>query len=864
MTKLIFYFLMALYSVEVSAQWTDDFSDGNYSSNSAWAGDTSKFIVNAASQLQLNAKEEAGTGYLSVSSNIAFKAAWSFKVRMEFNPSSGNYCRIYLMSDQADLTGSLNGYFLRIGYTNDDLCLFRQEGKTETLIVDGRDKIFNTALVKSHIKVTRSEHGKWALLCDTTGGENYSVSGSGVDSTFLKSRYLGLRCYYTSTRSKKFYFDDFVVSGELYSDGIRPKVDAFQVIDDTCVMLSFSEPVDSAFANFKENYLLENNQVSKIIWNNDTKRDVELVFSQKFFCEQNNQLFVRNNADEWNLRMKDTTFFFRYCTPQMNDIVFNEIMVDPTPVIGLPNAEYIELFNRSKKTFNLKGFKLLIGNYSFPFPEMNFPGESFLILSSKDNQPILSQFGNIIGMFTSSTALTNAEGNLQIKNQKGELMCQLIYSDSWYNDDFKFQGGWSLEQIDPWNPCGGKANWRASVSKNGGSPGTSNSVFTSNPDMASPEILRINVVSPTMVDVYFSEPIDSVIAVNNATYEGSPALGHPIVVVSLDKVYSVVRLTFGLPMVKDKIYTLTISKSIADCVGNKMTTEANITMGISSLPDSADIVINEVLFNAKAGGADYIELFNRSAKIFNTRNLLFGIKLDGATGNLCRLNDIGSMFYPNTYLLISSDIEKVKPFYSILSEKSLLEVVCLSSIDDKSSTIVLLNDTFGLVDEFSYSDKMHVATLKNTEGISLERINTAKPTWFPGNWHSAAETAGYGTPGYRNSQYVCDSVTTSAISITDEVFSPDNDGFKDILSVSYKFEKPDCRAQVIIFDSNGRLIRKLLNNLLLGSEGSFNWDGTDDTGRMCTVGLYVIFVRTVFNDGVVNEYKRTCVLATKR
>ena len=855
---------MVLSSIQVSAQWTDNYTDGNYNSNPAWVGDTSKFIVNATSQLQINAREEAGTGYLSVSSNIAFKATWSFKVRMEFNPSSGNYSRIYLMSDQADLTGSLNGYYLRIGYTTDDLCLFRQEGKTETLIVDGKDKIFNTTIVNSQVKVTRSEHGKWVLLCDTTGGENYSLSGTGIDSTILKSQYFGLRCYYTSARSKKFYFDDFIVSGELYSDGTLPKVDAFKLINDSCIMLSFSEPVDSTFAIFKENYQFENNQVSKIIWNNDTKRDVELVFSQKFLCEQDNQLIVKNNVDEWNLKMKDTAFFFRYCIPQMNDIVFNEIMTDPTPVNGLPNAEYIEIFNRSKKAFDLKGFKLLIGNYSFAFPEMNFPGESFLILSSKDNQPILSQFGITSGMFTSSTALNNSEGNLQIKNQKGELVCQLNYSDSWYNDDFKFQGGWSLEQIDAWNPCGGNANWKASVAKNGGSPGTSNSVISSNPDMASPEIIRINLVSPTMVDIYFNEPIDSVIAANITSYEGSPNIGHPIDAVPLDKYFSVVRLTFELPMVKEKIYTLTISKSIADCVGNKMTSEANITMGLCSLPDSADIVFNEVLFNANAGGAEYIELFNRSAKIFNTRNLLFGIKLDGGTQNLCRLNDIGSMFYPNTYLLISSDIEKVKPFYSILNQKSLLEVVCLSSIDDKSSTIVLLNDTFGMIDEFSYSDKMHVATLKNTEGISLERISPAKAAWFPGNWHSAAETAGYGTPGYRNSQYLSDSVNTIVISITDEVFSPDNDGFKDILSVSYKFEKPDCRAQVIIFDSNGRLVRKLLNNLFLGSEGTFNWDGTDDTGRICTVGLYVIFVRTVFNDGVVSEYKKTCVLATKR
>jgi hypothetical protein len=62
----------------------------------------------------------------------------------------------------------------------------------------------------------------------------------------------------------------------------------------------------------------------------------------------------------------------------------------------------------------------------------------------------------------------------------------------------------------------------------------------------------------------------------------------------------------------------------------------------------------------------------------------------------------------------------------------------------------------------------------------------------------------------------------------------------------------------------GRLVRRLLNNELLGTEGSFTWDGTSDAGKLCNVGIYVIFIRTVFDDGTVKEYKRPCVLALKR
>ena len=43
-------------------------------------------------------------------------------------------------------------------------------------------------------------------------------------------------------------------------------------------------------------------------------------------------------------------------------LVISEIMADPRPTVGLPDAEYLEIYNRGTSPVSLAGYRLLFGD----------------------------------------------------------------------------------------------------------------------------------------------------------------------------------------------------------------------------------------------------------------------------------------------------------------------------------------------------------------------------------------------------------------------------------------------------------------------------------------------------------------------
>lgn len=204
----------------------------------------------------------------------------------------------------------------------------------------------------------------------------------------------------------------------------------------------------------------------------------------------------------------------------------------------------------------------------------------------------------------------------------------------------------------------------------------------------------------------------------------------------------------------------------------------------------------------------------------------------------------------------------MKEQYYAQNPNAFLQVKLPTLLED-GDDIVLLSSASQIIDEVHYSDTWQFPLLNSDIGVSLERLSPAQPSQDSTNWHSASETVGFATPGYKNSQSDVSTGNGNAISVDPEIFSPDNDGHNDVLNIHYSFADPGNVANVNIYDARGRLIRNLVNNELLGNSGYFVWDGLNNEREKARIGTYVIYAEVYQLNGDVKNFKTTCVLAGK-
>ena len=849
------------------AQLSDNFADGNLSASPTWTGNTADWIVNPAFQLQSNNNIANSSFYLSTASTLATTAQWDFYCNLSFNPSGANFADVFLTASASNLSLiTTTGYFVRIGNTQDEIALYKKDAAgIVTKIIDGVDGILNTSNNILKIRVVRNAANLWTLSRDITNtGNNYFIEGTVTDNTYNNSAFFGILIRQsTSTFFQRHFFDDIIVQ-PFVPDVTPPVVSSVTALSATTLDVLFNEPADITSSQTVLNYIVSNGVGSPATVVRDAVNTslLHLTFAANIPARTKLTITINGVKDLSNNTLINGTNTFSYFVPLQYDIVIDELMADPTPVVALPANEWLELKNTSAFPINLFNWKLgKATGESGAMPAYILPAGGYVIVCATSAVAAMSAIGPTISV-TSFPSLNNDADRIYLRSSQGIIMHTVNYSDAWYKNELKKDGGWTLEMIDTKNPCTGINNWNASTDVRGGTPAAKNSVDAVNADIVAPKLLRAYAPDPTHITLVFDEPVDSTSAASAASYSLSDGISITNALplsVSFDRV----SLNLSTSLIANKIYTIT-ANTVTDCSGNAIGSSKTARVGLTARTDSFNIVVNEILFNPKANGTDYVEFYNRSKKILNLKNAYIANRnTAGAVSSIAQFTTEDYLFFPGDYIVVTEDPSLVKRDHVANDGNAFLQVKTLPSFNDDAGNVILLNEQGIVIDEVKYSAKWHFALLSNEEDVALERINPDAAS-VQSNFHSAASSVGYGTPTYKNSQNRIDLEVQGDITITPAIVSPDNDGIDDFATIHYSFPEPGYVANITVFDAAGRPVRYLERNALSGVKGYYRWDGLGEKMQKLPVGIYIVYTEVFNLQGKTKKFKNTIVVARRK
>ncbi|MEO8150425.1 MAG: lamin tail domain-containing protein [Bacteroidia bacterium] len=648
-----------------------------------------------------------------------------------------------------------------------------------------------------------------------------------------------------------------------------PVVNTITVISQNAIDVKFSEQMQQASAETISNYNVNNSigNPSTAIRDAADSSIVHLTFATNFTdglldtLTVNNILSVSNDTVPPNSTVTFT--WFAPVAPAPNDIIINEIMAAPNDLLGLPNAEYVELYNRSAKNLNLSNWTLSDATGSSgPVQNMVLAPGSYLIVCASANVGALSNFGNAISV-SSFPSLNNSGDDISLFDNTGLKIDEVNYDETWYHDGAKISNGYSLERIDKNFPCPSSFNWAASINPDGGTPGTINSINGTYTDSEAPQVLNAAIIPSQTVTIVFNESMDANTLNNINAYSIDNGIGTPASA-NATPYSNTITLQVAGTFQSNVIYTLTIN-GVKDCAGNLISNNSTIRIAIPDTAKVSEILVNEILFNSYSGGYDFVEIYNNSNKVFDLSQLQIA-SADVSVDTLIYVYPITTeayLIFPGDYVALTENALDIKTRYYSKNPNGIIAIGNLPTFNDDVGKVVVVNQNNIRVDEFRYDAKFQYPLLSNPEGVSLERLSFTRPTQDSTNWQSAAETVGFATPAYKNSQATEANTSTSNISITPEIFSPDDDGYNDVLSIRYHFNEPGLVANATVYDSRGRIIQYVARNVLIGEDATLSWNGINLDDEKAKIGIYILYSEIFNTKGDVKKYKNAFVVGGK-
>ncbi len=712
-----------------TAQLIEDFSDGDFTENPVWFGQDSFFQINPSKQLQTKPfNNHLGERMLFTNQTISAQMEWRVWLRLAFNPSAQNQVRWILSATDTSLK---NAYYVQLGGSTgstDSISLYKEINGQKYCIIPGRAATIGKTNNLVQLKVTRDAGGNWELFSDTGSSNIFIREGSTLDSSIGLGILHGFTFKCTSGNVSNLYADN-VYAGLPILDKIAPKLLYFEMLNPQQIVLQFSEKMNqigSAQIEFSQLQKAQASSVNQETWNIHLE---QAIIPDSFFTFHLKQLSdLANNS-------LDTQLVWAYHVLEKDEIILTELLPDPDPVQGLPNAEFIELHNYTRFPVLLKDF-----NISDPSTQGNIlpiilnPYEFAILCANKDTS-LFKAFGKTIGMPV-WPSLNNSQDTIRLK-YKEEIWQEIGYNLDYYQDKEKELGGYSLTLINPNHLCWGAKNWTSSSNNMGGTPGRINDIWETKKDTSSAQLSQLNIKNAWQIELQFNKEITFQKTWKNHIQEQGIQLENIWANTTNSKN---VFLQFKVPMQHQFEYQFELNPLI-DCLQNKGKQQIQFTYLEAKEPKQNELIITEIYYDELRKGnfpqEEFIELYNKTEHPINLCNMTLS-------------DAVGSVKFPNYILAAKS--------YLIVCHKnhaanfslygSTLGMNSWPSLN--SSDNLHLSDSNGfLLHQVQYTDSWLKSTAK-IYSCSIEMIDINNPCAGANNWRGSIHPNG-ASLGNRNS-----------------------------------------------------------------------------------------------------------------
>jgi hypothetical protein len=730
---------------------------------------------------------------------------------------------------------------------------FKLESASRTLLslTFNINMVDSTILSPDNYKVINTEGTVFAIndIIKSTAKRIYLNCDSLQGNSFV--------LYYNNLETEDgFILNDSVILEQSY---LPAKVNKVEAISLSIVIVEFSKNIQGA-----GEYVITNSHgtVFGIASKTIDEKQVTLTLSE-MLSGNSFMLHISDTKDNEGFIVNDSAYF-RYQVVNFGDLVFNEIMAKPNPPVSLPDREYLELYNRTIDTIDITDFRILYGaDKSSRITTGKIAPYGYALICASSSVSELSTYGDVFSA-TSFPSLLDAGMMLTLTSPDNTVIAVVEYDNSFYGDETKSKGGWSLERIDSDN-LSDNGNWKASTNIEGGTPCRENSIFGTNPDNIQPYVIKTEMINEYSIRILFSENIVSSM-LERIEYYIVRNVGTPSEAKVLNtELSNTVELIFANSFNIGTVYELAISPDIKDFYGNEYRGDL-IYFGQMYKPEKENLVINEILFHPRSGGSDFVEVYNRSDRILDLSDIFIASR-NRATGDLQQIHKVSEIsiyIQPADYFVFTTDSASLHQFYYVDNPANVAIMSGFPTYPNENGTVVLLDNENNIIDEFSYSEDMHGIFISNPEGVSLERVDFERKSSELGNWQSAAQTVGFATPTYKNSCYTHTEEVNESFVLTSTTFSPDGDGYEDVLFIDYKMPAAGFIANIRIYNLRGSFVKEICRNTALGTDGRLTWDGTKANNTKAPIGPYIIYIEVFNADGKVYKYKKICVVASQK